>query len=85
MTAPSHPPAPPGRNQNRPSGANFVPVRIFDNATENIEIEQKRPATLSGRLGDDPTPPPKEKRRQRPRRGQRSRKKHRQPLRVRAR
>ena len=42
-------PAPPGRNQNRPSGAIFVPVRIFDFTPENIEIEQKHPATLSER------------------------------------
>nr|DAG00105.1 MAG TPA: hypothetical protein [Siphoviridae sp. ctBeL15] len=42
-------PAPPGRNQTRPSGANFMPVRIFDNAAGNIENGQKHPATLSGR------------------------------------
>lgn len=57
-----------------------MPVRIFDNATGNIEIEQKRPATLSERRRNAPTPTPKEKRRQQPRRGQRSGKEQRQPL-----
>ena len=62
-----------------------MPVRIFDIAPVNIDIEQKRPATLSRRRGNAPTPTPGEKRRQRSHRWQRSRKEQRQPLRVRAR
>lgn len=73
-------PAPPGRNQNRPSGAIFMPVRIFDNAPVNIEIGQKRPDTLSERRKNALTPTPREKRRQQPRRGQRNGKEQRQPL-----
>ena len=43
MTAPSHPPAPPGRNQNRPSGAIFMPVRIFDFAPANNRKRAETP------------------------------------------
>nr|DAZ54150.1 MAG TPA: hypothetical protein [Caudoviricetes sp.] len=57
-----------------------MPVRIFDNAAGNIENGQKRPATLSKRRRNAPTPDPRLKRRQRPRRGQRSGKEQRQPL-----
>lgn len=57
-----------------------MPVRIFDFAPGNIENGQKRPATLSERRRNAPTPTPKEKRRQQPHRGQRSGKEQRQPL-----
>lgn len=57
-----------------------MPVRIFDNAPVNIEIGKKRPATLSERRRNVPTPAPREKRRQQPHRGQRNGKEQRQPL-----